>query len=236
MINVIATNFGIEPEIIDFRTFESPEIMVINGSFHVDTTLEAFKAAGILRSTVDELPFARSKETAVFVINDADGAHDITLTNAWLENGNTICIKPVLKYASLPQYQLCFYCAFMPENNAGLANYAEHYIDEPIVEKGEFSDLMVQRIEDTDWMELIIRATSITFDSGDNTASVRLEDCPDLNLDFLPIIYTNSISDAMGSKFYPASFHYGVLTIDKDGSADEDAGSFNKFTKVFIIK
>ena len=49
------------------------------------------------------------------------------------------------------------------------------------------------------------------------------------------MIYTESVTDAMGSKYYPASLSEGVLTIERGGASDEPEGAGRKFFRVFII-
>lgn len=236
MIQAIATNFGVSPSDISFKDFQSSGLIVLNGSFSIDATDADYLAAGVLRVTLPTLSITKSHETAVYVLNTKDGAHDITITKTWIENGNTLCIMPALEYEPLGGYTFLFMSAFVPVNVAGEVSFANHHSCTPSISRGTLTSVNMQYVEDNDWLMLAMSAQSLSFDETEEDVVATLPDFPDMTLDFLPVIYTGTVSDTYGSKFYPASLQNGVLTIKKDGIAGDSGATFYKFIKAFIVK
>ena len=236
MLQIISTNFGVSPASIQFKEYLADDLVVLNGQFSIDTTDADYQDVGILRITTAQLPFNHSHETSVFVINTKDGAHDITLTKAWIEKGNTICIQKLTEYESLGEYQLMFACAFIPANKVEPITYADHIVLNPSFDKGQLTNSDLQLFLHPRWAMLMFRAEAIVWDSLQNIVTATLASFPATDIAFMPIIYTNSISDTLGSKFYPASIHRRFLTIEKDGSADEASGAGYKFVKFFLVR
>ena len=84
-------------------------------------------------------------------------------------------------------------------------------------------------------MLLVLKAATLTFDENSGKIRTTLTGVPEaLKADF-PVIFTESQSSETGSKYYPASIENGVLTIRKDGNADEASGTKEKFAKAFIL-
>lgn len=234
MLTVTATNFGVAPESITLKSFESESLLIINSLIALDPTNEDYLKAGVLRLTVEGLPFRKSHETAVFALNRNDGSHDITLARAWIEKGTTLCIVPVYEYNSLTRYELLIAAAFIPENNAGTSSFAEHAICTPSITKGGLADADIQTVKTEDWAMLMLRSSALTWES--DSIELNISELSGFSADLIPVIYTNSVSDTLGSKFYPATLQDGKLTVSKDGSADESSTAGYKFTKLFLLK
>ena len=84
-------------------------------------------------------------------------------------------------------------------------------------------------------MQIVFKATTLTFDENSGEIRTTFPGVPDtLKADF-PVIFTESLYSETGSKYYPASIENGILTIRKDGNADEASGTKEKFAKAFIL-
>lgn len=234
MISPIQTNFGVNPSDISFKCFLDSRILFLNGSFTVDTTNADYLSAGVLRLTFTDIELGNSHEAAVYVLNTKGGAHDITVTKAWFEDGRTLCIMPVLEYEPLGEYTICVLSAFFPKNVAGEVSLQTAVSVTPTINRGALTGYDIQYVRSDRWAMLAMTAASITFDETEEDIVVSLPGLQDLSLDFLPVIYTNSVSYTYGSKFYPASISKGVLTICKDGISGDTGTTFSKFIKAFI--
>ena len=83
---------------------------------------------------------------------------------------------------------------------------------------------------------LSLKASALTFDEESQTVEISLPDLPkDISCSF-PILYNEGLWVALGSKYYPASIQNGILTISKDGNANEASNTGNKFTRIIIVR
>ena len=89
MIKVTATNFGLNPEDIQIRAYQGDKFIVLNGGFTVDTTTDIYRTLFAFELTVEGLNFEKSLPTAVYVTDRRAGEHNITITKAYIKNGNT---------------------------------------------------------------------------------------------------------------------------------------------------
>ena len=234
MLTALATNFGVSPSEISFRHYGNENLVILNGRFTVDATDSAYLSAGVLRITLPDIGWKKSHETSVYVLNTKDGAHDVTVTRAWVEDGNTLCIIPVPEYEPLGQYEICVLGAFIKQNVAGDVLYGTHRSHTPVMTRGDLANADIQSVHSDRWAMLMMTAQSITFDETEEDMVATLPDFPSINLDFLPVIYTGNVFDTYGSKFYPASLQNGVLTVSRDGVTGDTGTTFSKFIKVFI--
>ena len=235
MIKVTATNFGLNPDDIQIRAYQGDKFIILNGELTVDTTAEAYKKIFSLELTVEGLNFEKSLPTAVYVTDATEGAHNITITKAQIKNGNTISIRPMRSYDSLGAYKVHFLCAFAQSNTA--CNSEPQLYETPTLEPtvGSMTDAECYLVKDDNWMLLVLKATTLTFDENEAEIRTTLPGVPEtLKTDF-PVIFTESQYSDTGSKFYPATIENGVLTIRKDGNADEADGTPAKFAKAFIL-
>ena len=235
MIKVTATNFGLNPDDIQIRAYQGDKFIVLNGELTVDTTAEVYKKLFSLELTVEGLNFEKSLPTAVYVTDATEGAHNITITKAQIKNGNTISIRPMRSYDSLGAYKVHFLCAFAQANTACEPTPLTY--EQPTLEPtiGEMTDAECFLIKDENWMQLVLKAATLTFDENEAEIRTTLPGVPEtLKTDF-PVIFTDDQYSETGSRFYPASIENGVLTIRKDGNADEKSSTSVKFAKAFIL-
>ena len=234
MITCKSNNFGVNPADIQFKINESFCQVVLQGRFTVDTTHPDYQAAGVLRITMENFLFRNSHETTVFATNELDGAHDITLTKAWIEKGNILCIKPVMEWESLGEYKIFVASAFIRAIQVRDLEYPQHRELELSCSKGYFNNGHAHCFEYGGWREIIVFGETIDWDETDNVVQLHLASCPYVDADFVPLIYTSDLSRTMGSQFFPCSLHNGVLIINKDGIEDT-TGATPKFVKLFLV-
>ena len=235
MITCISNNFGVNPASIQLKDYQAQNIVVLQGMFTVDTTDADYQAASVLRITVPELSISKSHVTHVFVVNRKDGAHDITLTKAWVEKVNQICVMPLMEWDSLGSYEIFFASAFIPANKVAsmeYANYMDYFVG---CGKGTITAAHLYFWESTGWREIYFSGTSLGWDEDTDTIECSMGNCSDVDADFLPLIYTNDINREMGSQFFPCTLHNGNMTVSHDGITD-DTGENRKFIKLFLVK
>ena len=121
-------------------------------------------------------------------------------------------------------------------NNAGQValNLMKTYV--PQFNKGTGDGVEVYTVENSHWMMFVLKASNLVFDSDDQTVEIQLPGFPsDISIN-LPIIYNESLWSNLGSKRYPATLRNGILTISKDGAADEPANVGTKFTRMIVVR
>ena len=235
MITCISNNFGVLPANIQFKDYQSQDIIVLQGMFSVDTTDEDYLAAGVLRITMPNFAFRNSHETNVFVLNRNDGAHDITLAKAGIEKGNQLCIMPVMEWNSLASYEIFFASAFIPANKVAQVQFGTHNEFYTSCQGGGMlTSGYLHYWDHTGFRELYLTGTGLQWNEQD-TITCSLANCFDVAADFVPLIYTNDLSRTMGSQFFPCTYHEGNLVISRDGIED-DSGTNLKFIKMFLVK
>ena len=235
MFKVTATNFGLNHDDIQIRAYQGDKFLVLNGELTVDTTTEVYQKLFALELTVEGLNFTKSLPTAVYVTDATEGTHNITITKAYIKNSNTISIRPMRNYDSLGAYKLHFLCAFAQSNTA--CDPTPLTYETPTLEPtiGGLTNAECFLIKSENWMQIVFKATTLTFDENSGEIRTTLPGVPDtLKADF-PVIFTESLYSETGSKYYPASIENGILTIRKDGNADETSGTKEKFAKAFIL-
>lgn len=235
MLQVTATNFGISPDSIQLNIVQGEGMIILNGELTVDTTHDVYKKLFTLELTVEDLPIGKSLPTAVFVCDATEGSHNITITRARIKDKNTISIRPIRAYDEFGAYRLLFRCAFVEGNSSAVPQFQAHKSIVPEVTLGSMTGAECYLTESEGWAMLVFNAASLTFDETESKVQARLEGFPESVSASFPIIFSESQMSATGSRFYPASIENGVLTISKDGNADEASGVSTKFTKVFII-
>ena len=135
MLNVTATNFGVNPSDIQIDAYNGGNFIILNGEISVDTSFEGYKSLFTLELTTENLPFTRSLPTAVYATVEADKGNYITITKAYVKDGNTISIRPVRAYDSYDSYKLKFFCTFAAINTAAepMFQHCDRLLLEPTV-------------------------------------------------------------------------------------------------------
>ena len=226
MLTITATNFGVSPASIQIQEFHAQNLLILSGEFTVDATDATYLAARRMILTVADLPFNKSRRTTAFVTAVSDGTKYISVTKCWISDKNTINIAKVSEYKALGSYKVKFSTVFIPTMITGPVSLSQGMSYVPVVSKGAASNLEVRTVE----------ASALTFDSESDTVEMTLPNFPSGVSFDVPIIYNESLYSELGSKYYPATLQNGVLTITKDGAADEPSTTEYKFTRIIVVR
>ena len=238
-LQVLSTNFGVDPADVQLDVYQNNDVTVINGDFVVDTTNEDYKMAFALEIAVSGLNCPKSMNTTVFVMNANGGTHDITITKASIKtkenNQRIICVRPVRAYDSLGMYRVVFRSMFAQPNVAFTPQFQGFDSITPEVTAGAMTGAELYLHSQSNWLMLVMKVTSLTFDASQNHVQATLPGFPSsINTNF-PLIFTEEMWSETGSKYYPAFIENGVLTILKDGNGEE-TNSPVKFARAFILR
>lgn len=236
MLNVTATNFGVSPEDIRVRYFGSDSLVVLDGEFIVDAADEDYAAARYLTLTVEDLPFAKSRETTGFAYIEVDGVRHITLAKCRITGRNTVRIGKISEYDSVGSYTVRLCSAFVPTCVVGDVVLSEERSFAPVASCGTLLNAKCFGAESADWMMLCFIAEDLTFDGDAGTVVADLEGFP-ADLSFaLPLIYNETLYDELGSRYIPASVSGGVLTMRKEDAPEAVVKVGKFFSRIFIVK
>ena len=153
------------------------------GEISVDTSFEGYKSLFTLELTTEELPFTRSLPTAIYATVETDKGNYITITKAYVKDGNTISIRPVRAYDSYGSYKLKFFCAFAAINTAAEPTFqhCDKMVLEPIV--GTMTDAECYLMKNDNWMLLVLKTGAVTFDETEGTIKANITtDCLSLTV------------------------------------------------------
>ena len=236
MLKVTATNFGVNPSDIQIDAYNGGNFIILNGEISVDTSFEGYKSLFTLELTTEDLPFTRSLPTAVYATVEADKGNYITITKAYVKDGNTISIRPVRAYDSYSSYKLKFFCAFAAINTAAEPTFqhCDKLLLEPTV--GTMTDAECYLMKNDNWMLLVLKTGAITFDETEGIIKANITTVlPDGQVFFVPIISSDNKSSDNGNLYFQGTSEDGTLTISRNGETDTSTGSSETFTKVFIL-
>ena len=236
MLTINATNFGIVPSDIHIKEYHTANMLVLDGEFTVDTTAQEYAGIRPMQLTVADLPFAKSRVSTAIVIVESEGVKYATVTKVWISGGDTICISKVAPYKSAGSYKVKFSTVLIPERITGPVALSARKTYAAMFNKGTGDGVQVFTVENPNWLMLIFQASSLEFDSEDETIEIRLPDFPEDVTFEAPVFYNEGLWVALGSKYYPASLRNGILTIRKDGNADEAEGTGDKFTRIIVVR
>lgn len=238
-LQVLSTNFGVDPADVQLDVYQNNDVTVINGDFVVDTTNEDYKMAFALEIAVSGLNCPKSMNTTVFVMNANGGTHDITITKARIKtkenNQRIICVRPVRAYDSLGMYRVVFRSMFAQPNVAFTPQFQGFDSITPEVIAGAMTGAELYLHSQSNWLMLVMKVTSLTFDASQNHVQATLPGFPSSANTNFPLIFTEELWSETGSKYYPAFIENGVLTILKDGNGEE-TNSPVKFARAFILR
>ena len=236
MLSITATNFGVNPSDIQIKEYHEQNLLVLEGDISVDTTAAEYAGIRPMKLTVADLPFAKSRVSTALVTASSDGANYCTLAKVWIADKNTICIGKILPYKSLGSYTIHLNTILMPTMVTGPVSLNIKKELTVQFNKGTGDGVEAFMVEDDCWMMFVLKASNLEFDSEDQTVEIFLPELP-TNIAFnLPIIYNESLWSNLGSKRYPATLQNGILTISKDGAADEPANVGTKFTRIIVVR
>lgn len=235
MLTITATNFGIYPNDIQIKEYHDSNMIVLDGEFDVDTTVQEYDGIRPMTLTVEGLPFDKSRSGTALVTVLSKGVKYATITKVQVKDKNTISISKILPYKSAGAYAVRLSTVLIPEYASGDIRLNPRNTYTPI-NKGNADDIEIHTVEHTGWMMMAFKASSLSFD--DNTRTVEMS-IPGFPVDIscsLPILYNEGLWVDLGSKYYPASIHNGILTISKDDNADEASGTGNKFSRIIVVR
>ena len=236
MLTITATNFGVNPALLHINEYHRNDYMVLDGDIPVDTTAAEYDGIRPMKLTVADLPFAKSRVSTALVTASSDGANYCTLAKVWIADKNTICLGKILPYKSLGSYTIHLNTILMPTMVTGPVSLNIKKELTVQFNKGTGDGVEAFMVEDDCWMMFVLKASNLEFDSEDQTVEIFLPELP-TNIAFnLPIIYNESLWSNLGSKRYPATLQNGILTISKDGAADEPANVGTKFTRMIVVR
>lgn len=236
MLTITATSFGLAPSDIQIKEYHTANMLVLDGEFTVDTTDEDYAGIRPMELIVADLPFSKSRIGTALVTVLSDGVKYATVTKVWISDKNTINIAKVMPYKSAGAYTVKLSTVLIPEYITGEVALATKKTYIPSFNKGTGDGVEVYTVETAGWLILTFKASNLEFDSEDGTIEMRLPDFPVDVTASLPIFYNEGLWVALGSKYYPASLQNGILTIRKDGNADEASGTGNKFTRIIVVR
>ena len=236
MLYITATNFGVSPYSLQIRAYYEDNLLVLDGNISVDTTAAEYAGIRPLKLTVGDLPFSKSRVSTAIVTVESEGVNYATVTKVWVSDKNTINIAKVLPYKSAGAYTVKLNTVLIPERITGpvALNAMKTYV--PQFNKGTGDGIEVYTVENAHWMMFVLKASSLEFDSEDETIEMRLPDFPSTISMNMPIFYNEGLWVALGSKYYPATLANGVLTISKNGNADEASNTGYKFTRIISVR
>ena len=167
---------------------------------------------------------------------EANKGNYITITKAYVKDGNTISIRPVRAYDSYGSYKLKFFCAFAAINTAAEPTFqhCDKLLLEPTV--GTMTDAECYLMKNDNWMLLVLKTGAITFDETEGIIKANITTVlPDGQVFFVPIISSDNKSSDNGNLYFQGTIEDGTLTISRNGETDTSTGSSETFTKVFIL-
>ena len=106
-----------------------------------------------------------------------------------------------------------------------------------IVLTGSVTGFAFSAVETGDWMMCALKADTLAFDGAAQAVKFRLSGFPeDVSADEIPVFYNENLWGSYGSKCYAAGLEGGILTIRRDGAAEEPEGTKAKFTRFLIVR
>ena len=236
MLTITATNFGVDPADIQIKEFHDDTMLILDGEFEVNTTAEEYAGIRPMKLTVADLHFAKSRVSTAIMMGESDGVKYCTLAKVRITDKNTIVIDKVAAYKDMGTYTVKLSTVLIPTMITGEVALNSPVACNPVVQVGQATGLEVKAVVTDDWLMLVVKATTLTFDETSETVEISLPEIPSVFYNELPMIYNENLWSTMGSKFYPARLMNGVLTISKDGAADEAATAGSKFCRLIIVK
>ena len=117
--------------------------------------------------------------TAVYATVETDNGSYITITKAYIKNGNIISIRPVRAYDRFGSYKLKFFCAFAAINTAAepvFQNY-EKITLEPTTGTMENAECYLLKADN--WMLMVLKSGAITFDETEGIVTANITGLPE---------------------------------------------------------
>lgn len=111
MVQVVSNNFGADH--IDFKTFEKPGLVVVNGRFFFNPSNDAYRSASVLEIKVSDMGLSKSTNAVVYLVDRENEMPHATILKAWIKDCNTICIEPIRCFDERPMLDIIFCGGFV---------------------------------------------------------------------------------------------------------------------------
>ena len=236
MLSITATNFGVNPADIQIKNYLGDSMLILDGEFTVDTTAAEYAGIRPMKLTVADLPFDKSRTSTALVTAASEGVNYCTLAKVWISDKNTINIAKINPYKSLGTYTVRFSTILIPPKVTDLVALNTPRTYEPQFNKGAGEGVEVFSAGTNYWNMLVFKATSLTFDEETQTVEILLPSYATWVDSSIPIIYNEGLWSTLGSKRYTATIRNRILTISKDGAADEASNASCKFTRMLFVR
>lgn len=237
MLTINETSFGLDPADIRIRDFRSDHLLVLDGAFTVDTAAPEYAGIRPMRLTVEDLPFAKSLPSTALVRAEVEGVHYATVTKVRITDARTLEIDKVLPYKAAGSYRVRLSTMLIPERKTGAVVPHAKKTYSPEVLTGSVTGFAFSAVETGDWMMCALKADTLAFDGAAQAVKFRLSGFPeDVSADEIPVFYNENLWGSYGSKCYAAGLEGGILTIRRDGAAEEPEGTKAKFTRFLIVR
>ena len=234
MYTVISNNFGASENDITLMPKQTEFYTVLFGQVNVTTTAEEYRRAPYLEITVQEdFLIGKSREAAVYVLRGNGDDHDITITEAFLKDKNTLRIRPIHGYDAAGSYVIFMMCLLTPANRKLTMTPGTRKQLVYAVTQGAVTGLELYAVLDTNFVELVFKAETLDFGEGADPIKISIEGLIPIVSCSIPVCFTESSSSQTGGKFYMADINNGVLTIERS-VLQEASGSSYKFFKAVI--
>lgn len=201
MIKMTSNNFG--AECIEFKTFEKPGLVVMNGRFFFQPSNEAYRAAEVLEIKVSDMSLCKSTNAVVYLVDRENEMPHATILKAWIKDCNTICIEPCRCFDDRPLLDIIFCSGFVAK---GIRS--ELIADEAIrptveADAGTFTleSSKVYRqlfIKDDKWGFLVLNFTKLQAPELNQEFSFRVPELPD-NMDAWGVVVIGDHYQEYGS-------------------------------------
>ncbi len=235
MIQCISNNFARPVDSITFRDYQSEDVIVLQGFVLVEPQMIENGVPGVLRVTVPQLSFRKSRPVTLIVDALHDDSHEATTTTGWIENGNQICFLPVVGWENELYYQVNFATAFFPENKVAALHFAEHILGTTIFESCSCENCVVHIWEYGNWKEVLFYCGRMETTRLDGNVLIYIPELKGYDADFFSVIYTKDVNRSNGSQCFYVDLSRGYLELDTCSYGD-DSGDNLKFTRMCLIK
>lgn len=185
MIQAKSNNFGAGS--IQFKDYQTPNYIILNGRIEFNTTHPDYLAADHLEIKVPDLSLDRSAEGGIFLraLYDHDwyGTRYIndfgTVLRSWIQDKNTICIEKLDAFDEYEEQILYFQTLYAQKHKDGLAVVNEDAGikmiegEYPLVEGSHHS------IVTDNWVFWLTGIDRLDLPSGVENFDIELENMPD---------------------------------------------------------
>ena len=236
MITSISTNFGVHP--ISFICYDSEKLVVLQGSFIIDTTNADYQAAEQLEITFpDQFSIPASKPTTAFLVCQKDDLQSGTIIKVQIQ-GNKLILEKLSIYDGIGTVKVILASGFvreaceallspMPSGKITMSGMDYTYS----VSIAQYANCIQDR-----WGMFFLQMTSWAYAPGVeneyNITGLPADLCVDV-----PIFTSRVNSDLNGSECALAHIENGKITFTGKGQIGESTKYlYRGFMKFFYVR